>query len=127
MDNLVFLFCPWKKIIWKNNLNFSNILQNRNIFALKGQLISKCLLWCFQFSQKTQLEAPYVVKSNFFFVCFFGELKIPKRHFEINWPLVMKHICCRKRLGWWNAKKSNMDWTLNWIITFSLHAAILDC
>ena len=27
-----------------------------------------------------------VVKSNFF-IPYFGELKIPKRHFEINWPL----------------------------------------
>ena len=29
---------------------------------------------------------PLVVKSNFF-VHFLGELKIPKRHFEINWSL----------------------------------------
>ena len=27
-----------------------------------------------------------IVKSNFF-IRFLGELKIPKRHFEINWPL----------------------------------------
>ena len=46
--------------------------------------------WCLQFSQKTNENNPtwgtIVVKSNFF-VCFLGELKIPKRHFEINWPL----------------------------------------
>ena len=49
--------------------------------------------WCLQFSQKTNENnstwGTIVVKSNFF-VHFFGrieEMKIPKRHFEINWPL----------------------------------------
>ena len=46
--------------------------------------------WCLQFSQKTNENnstwGTIVVKS-IFFIRFMGELKIPKRHFEINWPL----------------------------------------
>ena len=46
--------------------------------------------WCLQFSYKTNknnsIWSTIVVKSNFF-IRFMGELKIPKRHFEINWPL----------------------------------------
>ena len=46
--------------------------------------------WCLQFSQKKKesnlTAGTLVVKSNFF-VCVWGESKIPKRHFEINWPL----------------------------------------
>ena len=45
---------------------------------------------CFQFSQKTNKNnstwGTIVVKSNFF-IHFLGVLKIPRRHFEINWPL----------------------------------------
>ena len=45
---------------------------------------------CFQFSQKANkcnsTWGAIVVKSNFF-VHFLGELKIPKRHLEINWTL----------------------------------------
>ena len=46
--------------------------------------------WCLQFSQKTnENNSTYgtiVVKLKFF-VRSLGELKIPKRHLEINWPL----------------------------------------
>ena len=46
--------------------------------------------WCLQYSQNTNKNnltwGTIVVKLNFF-VRFLGELKIPKRHFEINWPL----------------------------------------
>ena len=53
---------------------------------IKGQLILKSF-WCLQFSQKTNknnsTRDTIVVKSNFF-VHFLGELKIQKRHFEIN-------------------------------------------
>ena len=46
--------------------------------------------WCLQFFQKTNENNSawgiIVLKSNFF-VRFLGELKIPKIHFEINWPL----------------------------------------
>ena len=45
--------------------------------------------WCLQFSQKmngnNSTWGTIAVKSNVF-VSFLGELKIPKRHFEINWP-----------------------------------------
>ena len=48
------------------------------------------LFWCLQFSQKTNGKnstwVTIVVKSNFF-IRFLGELKLLKRHFEINWPL----------------------------------------
>ena len=51
--------------------------------------------WCLLFSQKrnenNSTRGTIVVKSNFF-VRFFGELKIPKRHFEINWPLEEEEI-----------------------------------
>ena len=46
--------------------------------------------WCLKFSQKTnEINSTWgtiIVKSNLF-VRFLGELKIPKIHFEINWPL----------------------------------------
>ena len=51
--------------------------------------------WCLQFSQKmneNNLTWGTIVcsKVELFFVGFLGELKIPKRHFEINWPLPTK-------------------------------------
>ena len=53
--------------------------------------------WCLQFSQKVNENnstwGTIVVKSNFF-VCFLGELRIQKRHFEINWPLSNVGIFC---------------------------------
>ena len=59
----------------------------------KGQLISKCFLWYLQFSQKTneKIWLYYLIGTScqIVFVCFLGELKTTKRHFEINWPLVL--------------------------------------
>ena len=55
----------------------------------KGQLILKMLFWCVQFFQKMNENNSIwgtIVESNCF-VCFLEEFKIPKRHFEINWPL----------------------------------------
>ena len=50
--------------------------------------------WCLQFSQKSNENnstwGTLLVKSNFF-LRFLEELKIPKRHFEINWPLADAH------------------------------------
>ena len=46
--------------------------------------------WYLQFSQKTNKKIwPYCygTSSQIVFVCFLGELKKPKGHFEINWPL----------------------------------------
>ena len=58
----------------------------------KGQLILKCLFSVFNSPTKgtktIRLEVPQVVKLNFI-IQFLGQLKIPKRHFEINWPLIV--------------------------------------
>ena len=48
--------------------------------------------WCLSFSPKNeqkQFDSRYhsIVKSNFF-GCSLGEMKIPKRCFEIHWPLL---------------------------------------
>ena len=46
--------------------------------------------WYLQFSQKPNEKVRlyyYVTSSRIVFVRFLGELKTPKRHFEINWPL----------------------------------------
>ena len=56
-----------------------------------------------QFSQKTNENnstwGTIVVKSIFFFR-FLGELKIPKRHFEINWPLgALTELSCSWIVG----------------------------
>ena len=48
--------------------------------------------WCLQFSQKNkqkQFDVRYHSSKVEFFRLFFGRIKIPKRHFEINWPLVV--------------------------------------
>ena len=61
----------------------------------KGQLISKCHFWCLLFSQKTNENNSTwgtIVVKLIFFCSFLGELKIPKRHFEINWPLGSIHV-----------------------------------
>ena len=53
--------------------------------SVKGQLISKCLFGVFNSPKKRlkTIRLEEVVKSNFL-VRFLGELKIPKRYFEIN-------------------------------------------
>ena len=51
--------------------------------------------WYVQFSQKTNEKSRlyyYGTSSRIVFVCFLGELKTLKRHFEINWPLVTLQI-----------------------------------
>ena len=57
----------------------------------KGQLISKCLFDVFNSSKKNELEnhnfCPSLLGQKFF-VRFLEELKKPKRHFEINRPLI---------------------------------------
>ena len=52
--------------------------------------------WCLQFYQKTNENNSTwgtIVVKLISFVRFLGELKITKRHFEINWPLVF--VCNR--------------------------------
>ena len=45
--------------------------------------------WCLQFFQKTNKNnSTWGTVKLIFFIHFLGELKIPKRHFKINWPLV---------------------------------------
>ena len=47
-------------------------------------------IWCLQFFQKMNEKLRpnyYATSCRFVFVRFLEELKIPKRHFEINWPL----------------------------------------
>ena len=62
----------------------------------KDHWISKGLFGDSQFSQemneKNSTLGTMVVKSNIF-VRFLGELKIPKRHFEIDWPLQPDSLC----------------------------------
>ena len=59
--------------------------------------------WCLQFYQKTNENnstwGTIEVKSNFF-ARFLGELKIPKRHFEINWPLAPVPATAEGRENW---------------------------
>ena len=46
--------------------------------------------WCSKFSQKmneNNSTLDTLVIKSIFFVRFLGELKVPKRHFEINWSL----------------------------------------
>ena len=71
--------------------------------------------WCLQFSQITNENnstwGTIVVKSNFF-VRFLGELKIPKRNFEINWLLVSQWIILSDPV--FNGK---VVWSLIWFAT----------
>ena len=51
--------------------------------------------WYLQFSKKMNERIRiyyYGTSSPIVFVHFLGELKIPKRHFEINWPLDSKEL-----------------------------------
>ena len=60
---------------------------------------------CFEFIKKTNKNNSsweyHSSKSNFF-VHYFGELKTPKRHFKINWPLAIPvHRTIHGRLYKW--------------------------
>ena len=91
------------------------------IWILKGQLILKCLFGVFNSPKNKRKQFAWgtiVVKLNFF-VCFLVELKIPKRHFEINWSLltnamqelVAYHQIGPKGLKWMNiAELSGLLW-----------------
>ena len=47
--------------------------------------------WCLQSSQKTNKNnSAWGTRAVNFFFRFLGELKKPKRHFKINWPLHMR-------------------------------------
>ena len=71
-----------------------------NSINFKGQLIGEIYFSCLQFSQKTNESnstwGTIVVKLNFF-IRFLGELKIPKRYFEFNWPLKLVKTQIKKK------------------------------
>ena len=71
-------------------IGFSVLGINTGILSSKGQLISKCLFAVLNSPKKrtktSRLEVPSIVVKLNCFVRFLGELKIPKRHFVINWP-----------------------------------------
>ena len=78
--------------------------------------------WYLQFSQKMNENnstwCTIVVKLNIF-VRFLGELKIPKRHFDINWPLA------RLLLG--NDHDSMLavlSWARRWMFSVIIPASI---
>ena len=77
-------------ISWKYH-SFWARFQNMHVIP-KGQLISKCLFCIFNSPKKRTKKFDYITmeygtSSRIVFLCFLGELKTPKRHFEINWPL----------------------------------------
>ena len=57
----------------------------------KGQLISKCLFGVFNFAQKTNKnKSTWGISCKVESFCWFlGELRICKRTFDFNWPLVV--------------------------------------
>ena len=89
------------QIFWEGHKKFSQFYLSVNF---------EMSFWCLEFSQKTNENnstwVTIVVKSNFF-VHSLGELKkIPKRPFEINWPLsrfkpnweIFSVFCCLLRI-----------------------------
>ena len=54
-------------------------------------------------NEKIDLTTYYGTSSRNVFVCFLGELKTPKRHFEINWPL--ESLFCE----WWKDKGNQIE------------------
>ena len=88
-------------------------VQNRKFvgFAIlsvfKGQLILKMSFWCIQFFQKWKNNLTWctiVVKLNLF-VRFLEECKMPKRQYEINWPLPLSLP--------WNTRFFFVPWLLH--------------
>ena len=78
-------------ILWTYDLQVPRVSIETSCSAqlTKGQLISKCLFGVFD-SPKIRtktiwLEVPQYSKVDFLKLLF-GRLKIPERHFEINWP-----------------------------------------
>ena len=71
-------------------INFITFHADGNFKVAKGQLISKCLFGVSNFpkNEQKQFDLRYhSSKVEFFYSFFLGELKIPKGHFEIIWPL----------------------------------------
>ena len=65
----------------------------------KGQLILKCLFGIFNSPKKRTRKFNFsamVTQVNLFSFIFLGELKTPKRHFKINWHLLLKDWAAKK-------------------------------
>ena len=77
----------------KEDESDANSILHTYTVSSKGQLISKSLFGIFKFFQKmneNKLTWGIVVVESNFFVRFLKELRIPKRPFEINWPLAVE-------------------------------------
>ena len=74
--------------IGKNSTNLPNLWVSFYLrLFCKGQLISKCLFGIFNSPNKQTKKFDLTTmdtSSRIVFVLFLGELKTPKRHFEIN-------------------------------------------
>ena len=71
------------------------------ILHTKGELISKCLFDIFNSSKNQTKKSTwilwYLMSCRIVYVRFLEELKTPKRHFEINWPLsTLCHVTHRE-------------------------------
>ena len=75
-------FCTYSK---ETTVKVRNYISRKQV--PKGQLISKCFFGIFNSPQNWMKKKLYCygTSSQIVFVCFLGELKTPKRHFEINW------------------------------------------
>ena len=73
-------------------LNSSQKQTKKFDLTTKGQLISKGLFGIFNSSKKTneKIRPTTMIPQVELFSGFLKELKIAKRHFEINWPLAFK-------------------------------------
>ena len=77
------------------NISNPTVLTNLKTFCGWRLVNFKRTFWYPQFSQKTNENNStwgIIVVKSIFFVLFLGELKIPKRHFEINLPLALGSI-----------------------------------
>ena len=75
-----------------SDVNDFNVDDQKNIKLcpyIKGQLISVCIFNSPKKRTKKNQLYYYGTSSRIVFVRFLGELKTSKRHFEINWPLLL--------------------------------------
>jgi hypothetical protein len=81
--------------------------------------ISKCFFGIFNSPKKKKMKKKwlyyYGTSSRTVFVHFLGELKTPKRHIKINWPLV-KGLSFSSWVVW------SYSWNIN-VFSFSIAAA----
>ena len=104
-------FNKYKSYLWacsflaKNLSNFVSQAWNSTtriaIGSTKGQLISKCFLGSSISSKKRTNKFDFttmIPQVDLFSFVFWKKLKTPKRHFEINWPLVI-FFCDNRKLS----------------------------